>query len=160
MGRVVVKWLRKTLREWELSLTERSKEEFAAAPFQAEKAHYRQSKQYLKPLRRSLRDRDIAPGIVSSLVLIARSCSDRRYKEAGEAYMRLAIGNRAWPMGVSMVSFHDRAARHKIAEGAHAHVLDDETTRKYVQMVKRLCPFCEKRFPAPPRGTGDESRDE
>eukprot|EP00438_Fugacium_kawagutii_P000719 Skav211038 [mRNA] locus=scaffold1434:159065:161719:- [translate_table: standard] len=39
---------------------------------------------------------------------------------------------------VTFVTFHDRAARHKIGEGAQAH---DETTRKYVQMVKRLVTF-------------------
>jgi len=53
-------------------------------------------------------------------------------------------------MGVTFVTFHDRANRHKIGEDSVAHVLDDETTRKYVQMVKRLLSFCEARWPVDP----------
>ncbi|CAE7470920.1 unnamed protein product [Symbiodinium microadriaticum] len=111
--------------------------------FKLEKAQYRQSKQYLKPLRRALRDGEVDAGVTFSLAEIAEQCGNRSYRAAKEAYMRLAIGNHPWPMGVTFVTFHDRANRHKIGEGAQAHVLDDETTRKYVQMVKRLVTFAE-----------------
>merc|ERR1712217_747972 len=90
---------------------------------------------------------EISSGIVSSLACIAMHCQKHQYKEAKEAYMRLAIGNSPWPMGMTFVTFHDRPNRHNIAEESSAHVLDDETTRKYVQMVKRLITFCETRWP-------------
>jgi len=64
--------------------------------------------------------------------------------------MRLAIGNQAWPMGVTMATFHDRPNRHNIGEGAVAHILNDETTRKYIQTVKRLLTFAELRWPIDP----------
>eukprot|EP00439_Symbiodinium_sp_Y106_P076325 s28_g15.t1 len=118
--------------------------------FKLEKAQYRQSKQYLKPLRRALRDGEVDAGVTFSLAEIAEQCGNRSYRAAKEAYMRLAIGNHPWPMGVTFVTFHDRANRHKIGEGAQAHVLDDETTRKYVQMVKRLVTFAERRWPVDP----------
>jgi len=89
-------------------------------------------------------------GVTFSLAEIAEQCGNRSYRAAKEAYMRLAIGNHPWPMGVTFVTFHDRANRHKIGEGAQAHVLDDETTRKYVQMVKRLVTFAERRWPVDP----------
>merc|ERR1712113_593944 len=140
---VVIMWSRMTLREWESTLTKRAPVEQNSTAFKTEKAQYRQSKQYLKPLRRALRDAEVQPSIVRCLAGIAACCKRQQYREAKEAYMRLAIGNSPWPMGVTFVTFHDRPNRHNIAEESSAHVLDDETTRKYVQMVKRLITFCE-----------------
>mmetsp|Transcript_4556 Transcript_4556/g.10669 ORF Transcript_4556/g.10669 Transcript_4556/m.10669 type:complete len:492 (+) Transcript_4556:74-1549(+) len=146
----VTGWIRSMLRAWEATLTERASVEERQQAFKIEKAQYRQSKQYLKPLRRALRDGEVDPGVIFSLAEIADHCGNRSYRAAKEAYMRLAIGNHPWPMGVTFVTFHDRANRHKIGEGAQAHVLDDETTRKYVQMVKRLVTFAEGRWPVDP----------
>merc|ERR1719345_595311 len=115
--------------------------------FADERGQFRQSKQYLRPLRKMLRDGSINPSIVSSLGYIADACISKDYKEAKEAYMRLAIGNSAWPIGVTTVTFHDRPNRHLIGEENVAHILNDETTRKYVQMVKRLVSYSEKRWP-------------
>lgn len=148
--KAVLIWLRLTLRGWESTLVARAQKEHNCGPFKEEKAHFRQTKQYLKPLRRSLRDGEINPAVIKSIAAIAELCDKRKYKAAKEAYMRLAIGNNPWPMGVTFVTFHDRANRHKISEDSVAHVLDDETTRKYVQMVKRLVTFCERNWPADP----------
>lgn len=145
--RTVVKWLRNTLRDWEIAITRRTPEEHASSMFKGEKAHFRQSKQYLRPLRKSLQTGKVNPEIVRHLAIIANHSDKRQYREAKQAYMTLAIGNQAWPMGVNMVTFHDRPNRHNISEEASAHVLDDETTRKYVQMVKRLLTFVESHVP-------------
>mmetsp|Transcript_45162 Transcript_45162/g.104649 ORF Transcript_45162/g.104649 Transcript_45162/m.104649 type:complete len:473 (+) Transcript_45162:112-1530(+) len=148
--KAVTAWLRATLREWESELTARSQVEQHKADFKAEKNQFRQSKQYLKPLRRALKEGGIQRDIVRSIADIAGSCDRREYKQAKEAYMRLSIGNKAWPMGVTFVTFHDRPNRHIIGEEQAAHALDDETTRKYVQMVKRLITFCEGKWPVDP----------
>eukprot|EP00929_Paragymnodinium_shiwhaense_P040089 TRINITY_DN20958_c0_g4_i1.p1 TRINITY_DN20958_c0_g4~~TRINITY_DN20958_c0_g4_i1.p1 ORF type:complete len:530 (+),score=155.78 TRINITY_DN20958_c0_g4_i1:93-1682(+) len=147
--RVVALWIRASLRDWEASLNERQKAGKDPARVLAdEKAHFRQSKQYLRPLRKQLQSGEISHEVVAIMAEIARDCEQKQYKEAKEAYMRLAIGNHAWPMGITMVTFHDRPNRHMISEGKIAHVLNDETTRKYVQMVKRLVSFCEAQRPA------------
>eukprot|EP00927_Polykrikos_kofoidii_P070851 TRINITY_DN67229_c0_g1_i1.p1 TRINITY_DN67229_c0_g1~~TRINITY_DN67229_c0_g1_i1.p1 ORF type:complete len:658 (-),score=145.55 TRINITY_DN67229_c0_g1_i1:37-2010(-) len=143
-------WLRTTLRDWENSLTQRGKLEGETSSVKAEKAHFRQSKQYLRPLRKLLQTDQVDEDIVTAMASIATSCQHGKYREAKETYMRLAIGNAPWPMGITMVTFHDRANRHKIGEGTIAHVLNDETTRKYVQMVKRLISFCERDRPSGP----------
>lgn len=121
----VMTWIRSMLRAWEAQLTERAAAEEKQQTFKLEKAQYRQSKQYLKPLRRALRDGEVDAGVTFSLAEIAEQCGNRSYRAAKEAYMRLAIGNHPWPMG-------------------------DETTRKYVQMVKRLVTFAERRWPIDP----------
>lgn len=65
----------------------------------------------------------------------------------------LAIGNAAWPMGVTMVGIHERSAREKISSNSIAHVLNDETQRKYITGLKRLMTFHQKIHPTIPSMT-------
>ncbi len=53
----------------------------------------------------------------------------------------MAIGNAPWPIGVTMVGIHARTGREKIFARNVAHVLNDETQRKYIQVsASCLCP--------------------
>ena len=59
-------------------------------------------------------------------------------RQANDIYLKLAIGNAPWPIGVTSVGIHERSAREKIshvmnASGA-AHIMNDEATRKYFQV--------------------------
>ena len=74
----------------------------------------------------------------------------RDYLAATDSYIKLAIGNSPWPIGVTMVGIHERSAREKIHANGVAHVMNDETTRKYLQSVKRLMTFCQRRYPTDP----------
>ena len=56
-------------------------------------------------------------------------------------WLVLTIGNAAWPIGVTSVGIHERAAREKIYDNKVGHVLNDEVSRKYIQAVKRLLTF-------------------
>ena len=49
----------------------------------------------------------------------------------------MAIGNAPWPIGVTMVGIHARTGREKIFARNVAHVLNDETQRKYIQVIVR-----------------------
>jgi pre-mRNA-splicing factor 18 len=49
-------------------------------------------------------------------------------------------------MGVNMVGIHERSGRSRINTNQIEHVLNDETTRKYLQSVKRLLTVCEKEY--------------
>lgn len=64
----------------------------------------------------------------------------RQYQKANDAYLRLSIGNAAWPIGVTSVGIHERSSREKIAEDVVGHVLNDEVSRKWIQAVKRYVP--------------------
>ena len=48
--------------------------------------------------------------------------------------MEMAIGNAPWPIGVTMMGIHARKGREKINDKNVAHVLNDETQRKYIQV--------------------------
>ncbi len=75
--------------------------------------------------------------VVRYLAEIVYYMQTRSYQRANDAYLRLSIGNAAWPIGVTSVGIHERSAREKIGDGKIAHVLNDEVSRKYIQAVKR-----------------------
>jgi pre-mRNA-splicing factor 18 len=41
---------------------------------------------------------------------------NRSYQKANDAYLRMSIGNAAWPIGVTSVGIHERSAREKIGQ--------------------------------------------
>ncbi|KAK2194682.1 bifunctional PRP4-like superfamily/Pre-mRNA processing factor 4 (PRP4)-like/Pre-mRNA-splicing factor 18/Prp18 [Babesia duncani] len=100
----------------------------------------------IKPLSRLLKTKKIDATVLKRLYNIVVACEQGEYKRAHDDYMLLAIGNAAWPMGVTMVGIHERAGRSKIFTSEVAHILNDETTRKYIQMFKRLISFAQSRF--------------
>lgn len=62
----------------------------------------------------------------------------------------MAIGNSPWPIGVTMVGIHARTGREKIFSKNVAHVMNDETQRKYIQALKRLMTKCQEYYPTDP----------
>lgn len=60
------------------------------------------------------------------------------FLQANDAYLQMAIGNAPWPIGVTMVGIHARTGREKIFSKHVAHVLNDETQRKYIQVMVAL----------------------
>lgn len=83
-------------------------------------------------------------------MIIVRCCMQRDYLAAMDHYIKLAIGNAPWPIGVTMVGIHERSAREKIYTNSVAHIMNDETTRKYLQSIKRLMTFAQRRYPTMP----------
>lgn len=70
--------------------------------------------------------------------------------QASDAYLQMAIGNAPWPIGVTMVGIHARTGREKIFSKNVAHVMNDETQRKYIQGLKRLMTKCQEYYPTDP----------
>ncbi|EDK96933.1 mCG113271, isoform CRA_a [Mus musculus] len=58
----------------------------------------------------------------------------------------MAIRNAPWSIGVTKAGIHARTVREKIFSKHVAHVLNDETQRKYIQGLKRLMTICQKHF--------------
>lgn len=88
--------------------------------------------------------------IRQALVVMVHHCRKRDYLAAMDQYIKLAIGNAPWPIGVTMVGIHERSAREKIHTNSVAHMMNDETTRKYLQSVKRLMTLCQRLYPTMP----------
>ena len=70
----------------------------------------------------------------------------REYMKADDKYLALGIGNSPWPMGVTMVGIHERSGRSRIYTSQVAHVLNDESQRKYLQAYKRLMTVCKEHY--------------
>lgn len=109
-----------------------------------------QTKVYMKPLLRKLRTKSLPEDILDSLTLISKMLLNREYIKASDAYLQMAIGNAPWPIGVTMVGIHARTGREKIFSKNVAHVMNDETQRKYIQGLKRLMTKCQEYFPTDP----------
>ncbi|PWA63626.1 splicing factor Prp18 family protein [Artemisia annua] len=113
-------------------------------------ATFKQCARYLDPLFKFCRKKVLPDDIRQALMLVVNCCMKRDYLAAMDHYIRMAIGNAPWPIGVTMVGIHERSAREKIYTNSVAHVMNDETTRKYLQSVKRLMTFCQRRYPTMP----------
>eukprot|EP00808_Paulinella_micropora_P010726 g29969.t1 len=146
----VSNWIKRMLHEWELELSERPKEERESYQGKHASATQKQTRQYMRPLLKQCKTKTVPADVLKHFEIIVDKCHKRQYKQAGERYMTLAIGNAPWPMGVTMVGIHERAGRSRIFSSQIAHALNDETQRKYIQGLKRIMTFAQKKYPAPP----------
>ena len=112
---VVRKYLKGLLKEWEAEFAAKSTKEFleshrgklAAVTLK----QCRESVSYLFDL---LRQRTVPEDVVDHLDKIVEFMKKREYVLATDEYLKIAIGNAAWPMGVTMVGIHERAGRERI----------------------------------------------
>jgi pre-mRNA-splicing factor 18 len=149
----VLFWCRHLLSLMQKELDRRPDEVKRSGQGKREVAIFKQTQSYIRPLLAQLasKGKDPVPAdIFSNLLKLTNYCEARDYKKADEAYYQLAIGNAAWPMGVTMVGIHERSAREKISSASVAHVLNDETQRKYITVIKRLITYHTKKYPTPP----------
>lgn len=147
---VILKFLKYLLELWGRKLNDRSESEKRSTQGKIVTAIYTQTQNYLKPLFKTLIKETVADDILKHLILIIKLMLERNYVKANDAYLQMAIGNAPWPIGVTMVGIHARTGREKIFAQNIAHVLNDETQRKYIQALKRLMTQCQKMFPTDP----------
>uniref|UniRef100_A0A0B7B5F5 Pre-mRNA-splicing factor 18 n=1 Tax=Arion vulgaris TaxID=1028688 RepID=A0A0B7B5F5_9EUPU len=147
---IVLRFFKYILKKWGEKLNDRSEEEKRIIKGKMASATHSQTVAYLKPLFRKLKNKDVDEGLLGSIVEIVQFMMDKNYIRANDAYLEMAIGNAPWPIGVTMVGIHARTGREKISSRYVAHVLNDETQRKYIQAVKRLMTQCQILFPTDP----------
>jgi pre-mRNA-splicing factor 18 len=147
---VILKFLKLILNIWGEELNTRPEAVKRTMKGKYVSATHMQTVSYIKPLFRKLKREEVQTDILSCLVDIVRQLLDRHYLKANEAYLEMAIGNAPWPIGVTMVGIHARTGREKIFARNVAHVLNDETQRKYIQGLKRLMTQAQKYFPTDP----------
>ncbi|KAK2710512.1 hypothetical protein QYM36_011892 [Artemia franciscana] len=148
--KIIYQYLKLLLQKWGIGLNNRTEVEKRAVKGKLQSATYAQTQSYLRPLMKKLRQNNLPPDIQESLTEIIGHLLDRNYIAANDAYLRMAIGNAAWPIGVTMVGIHARPGREGIFSQKVAHVLNDETQRKYIQGLKRLMTRCQIFFPTDP----------
>ena len=138
------------IKMWEAELEEREPAEIASASGRVATAAFQQCKRHMRPFFKQLRARSMPFDVVSTMVEITSFMQQREYVKAHDAYIRCAIGTAPWPMGITGTGIHERQGRQHLRESKVAHVMNDETQRKYLQSVKRLMTFAQKALPADP----------
>ncbi|KAF9133409.1 mRNA splicing protein prp18 [Mortierella sp. 14UC] len=144
---LIYTYFKRLLREWERDLDQRPDELKRSTPGKLATATQAQSAEYLKPFFKSLRQKSLEPDVLMRITEIAELMIKREHMAANDAYLKLSIGNAPWPIGVTMVGIHERSGREKIFSAQVAHVLNDETSRKWIQSIKRIMTFAEKKYP-------------
>ncbi|KAH0611237.1 uncharacterized protein H6S33_011664 [Morchella sextelata] len=140
-------WFALVLREWEVALEGRPQAVKESFQGRAAARSMEQAKLYMGPLFTHFRNRDLKKELYTKICEIVVEAQARRYVKANDLYLRLSIGNAAWPIGVTMVGIHERSAREKLHEkGMAAHIMSDEVTRKFLQSIKRCLSFCQTRW--------------
>ncbi|CAH2266101.1 jg11105 [Pararge aegeria aegeria] len=147
---VIMILLQFLLKLWGQQLNSGTSTEKTAIKHKMTRATYTQTQVYLKPLMRKLKKKTLPEDICDSLMEITKHLLERNYIMASDAYLQMAIGNAPWPIGVTMVGIHARTGREKIFSKNVAHVMNDETQRKYIQALKRLMTKCQEYFPTDP----------
>ncbi|KAK7202977.1 hypothetical protein BZA70DRAFT_284415 [Myxozyma melibiosi] len=146
------KYIRYLVKEWETVLVRR--EDTPEKAFET----LDQTKNYLHPLLLQLEEKTLSSEILPRLATLLMFMQRKRYRDANDCYLKLSIGNAAWPIGVTAVGIHARSARERITgdgdsrKGLNkslqvAHVMSDERTRKWLTSVKRLITFAESQWP-------------
>lgn len=152
----VASYVERLCAEWGQQLEARPSS-VKASPAGVQATHqYKASVKAFQPLLLQLRgDGAPLPGdVLSALWLIVGAMKGRDYLRAMDLYLKLSIGNAAWPIGVTQVGIHTRSAREKISHVANsssqAHAMNDEVTRKYIHAFKRLITFAQTAYPTDP----------
>jgi len=106
-----------------------------------------QCRDYINPLFKQCKKREVDEGQLQNILKIIDFCIEGEFVKAHDAYMDVAIGRAAWPIGVTMVGIHARTGRSKIESQNVAHVMNSELQRKYLTSIKRLMTFAQSKRP-------------
>jgi pre-mRNA-splicing factor 18 len=148
--KIVYKYFRSLLKEWEWDLNARDDSEKMTAKGKMETKTQKQCKDYIRPLFKLCKRKQVPSDISSKLLEMVQFCEDGNFRVAHDRYISTAIGNAAWPIGLTMVGIHERSGREKISTSKVAHVMNNELQRKYLTSVKRLMTFAQKKRPDVP----------
>jgi len=157
---VISEWIKVIMTMWGHELNSRHEMEKIAVKGRMDAATFKQTMGYMKPLLRMIRKGTLSEDIRDSLTLMVKFIMQRDYILANEKYMEMAIGNAPWPIGVTNSGIHARPGRERIFSKHVAHVLNDESQRKYIQGLKRLMTKCQQYFVTDPSRSVDFQKQE
>jgi pre-mRNA-splicing factor 18 len=141
----IYRFFKGLLRQWEDDLAARPEAVKRTAAGRNETKTLKQCKDYIRPLFKLCKTRRLDPSLMSHILKIVEFCQAGEFVKANDAYIDIAIGRAAWPIGVTQVGIHARTGRAKIESANVAHVMNSELQRKYLTSVKRLMAYYQKK---------------
>lgn len=145
--KIVYKYFRSLLKEWEWDLNARDDSEKMTSKGKMDTKTQKQCKDYIRPLFKLCKRKQVPADISFKLLEMVQFCEEGNFRVAHDRYISTAIGNAAWPIGLTMVGIHERSGREKISTSKVAHVMNNELQRKYLTSVKRLMTYAQKKRP-------------
>jgi pre-mRNA-splicing factor 18 len=146
----ILRYLKSLLVQWEHDLSLRPDSVKLSVAGKKETNTLQQCKDYIAPLFKLLKKRQLEASLTANLTKIVDCCQQDEFVLANDAYMDVAIGRAAWPIGVTQVGIHSRTGRSKIESSNVAHVMNSELQRKYLTSVKRLITYAQTKSAADP----------
>jgi len=140
----IYRYFKSLLRQWEGELNSRPDAIKRTMSGKNDIKTLKQCKDYIRPLFTLCKRREIEESLHNHLFNIVLYCEQGEFVKAHDAYLDVAIGRAAWPIGVTMVGIHARSGRAKIESANVAHVMNSELQRKYLTSVKRLMSFAQR----------------
>jgi len=140
---IVYKYFKSILKAWARNLDARPENEKTTAKGKMDTTTQKQCKDYVRPLFKMCKKKNVPADILMKLEEMVRFCENGDFRSANDKYLRAAIGNAAWPMGLNGVSIHQRAAQDNVGKSNIAHVMNNEIQRKYLTSVKRLMTYAQ-----------------
>lgn len=96
-----------------------------------------ETKRWLVPLLVKLKKDKLEEDLAISVATILSDLQRQEYTQANEDYLKLSVGNVAWPIGIiGMV--HQRTVLDRIEQGKVSNIMKDQTTRQWILGLKRL----------------------
>ncbi len=138
------------LNQWKYDLEQRTPQEKLSSKGKADTHSYDNCEEYIQPLFRLCKTNSVPIDILHRVHLMVKYCEEGNFVKANDEYIKTAIGNAAWPIGLTMVGIHERSGRERISTAKIAHVMNNEMERKYLTSVKRLITFCQTKRPDVP----------
>ena len=146
----IYRYFKDLLRLWEDDLASREDGIKKSVSGRNDTKTLKQCKDYIRPLFKLCKSRTLEESLMNHILNIIDFCQQGEFVKAHDAYLDVAIGRAAWPIGVTMVGIHARSGRAKIESSNVAHVMNSELQRKYLTSVKRLMTFAQKKSDALP----------
>lgn len=138
VGVDILRWIQSVLRRWDQNFsgpksTDHSPSDEGGAD---DERVLLQTTETLLPLIRKLQNDTVDHHLKLDLHEFVKHAVAHRYADASKAYLKISIGNAAWPIGVGKVFIQERASMDRIATASH--LLNNDAARRYVQALKRL----------------------
>eukprot|EP00946_MAST-07B_sp_MAST-7B-sp1_P005414 g5414.t1 len=150
LGKNTRRIFKRYIDAWAEDLRNRSDKEKRSALGREESKRFKQCKDNIRPMFKLSRQGKLKEDLRMAIRLIAHYIHVGEYVKAHDQYILLAIGNAAWPIGVTMVGIHARGGRERIQSNKIAHAMDDELTLKYLTSIKRLISYAQRKYPSAP----------
>ncbi|KAH3684062.1 hypothetical protein WICPIJ_004964 [Wickerhamomyces pijperi] len=140
------KCIKTILKVWEHSIESSAAELSTLASKQDRLSLLTDTKISLFRLCVQLRKSTVSTSIQISLLTIFLHIQRFEFREATQSYMKLSIGNVAWPIGVVNVSIHSRSNQSRLHGKDEANIMISEETRRWITAIKRLITFMEENY--------------